>query len=115
MSRSSGIRTSCRILTCSPRISSRSRTCRTTRRRVHQPVQAQGEGKDSLDDFERDALDKFLQSSEPTGMPAASRRVAKDSGLPEWYRAIHDRQEGVSVHPGRLLQVELPDELPRQG
>ena len=27
----------------------------------------------------------------------------------------HQRQEGIPVHPGRLLQAELPDGLPRQG
>jgi two-component system, NarL family, sensor histidine kinase BarA len=52
--------------------------------RVINPNKLQGEGKQVLDAFERESLDKFLlaQADRDAGRKPAS---GKDSGLPEWY------------------------------
>ena len=50
---------------------------------------------------------------DPQGRPLAREGAHLRRWNANMERADHQREEGVPVHPGRLLQAELPDGLPR--
>ena len=82
--------------------------------RLLNPFSLNDKSKQPADDWERDAVEKFLQAS---GERDARRKAGnferqRSSGVGS---AVHDRKEGISVHPGDSFQAELLDGLPWRG